>query len=672
VKLAFSLNPIVSRYGTAAVTDGHLLQLTPFRHVVIPPPLAAAVVPFKSSVLTAAFYGDPKVEKVAAILTSHEIGFAVCTDTDHWDEMEPQNVEGDYVIIQSSPLENTSINGLMRSANHLLWLDATTIALFGCGTGELNAHDVMVTVTLVPTESGYECSWSRTQPLGFPLLGPVGVNDGNLLLQSVDGDIYSVDVSDLGSLRRCPDLSFPSPCPITIIGKSHDGFVVVGLMPSGKVYQGTSLVTERVTSMIKHVDTFEKDILLLTTKDNKLIIKKFDDLFQSQTQFLKERMNGETVHPQKRSGATAGMYAAMTPHQCQTKKTSLFERDVEQGARCIAAPPSGVEVILQMPRGNLEVISLRLFVLQEILVALNDKNFRKAWQIATLHRVDLNVIVDFNWPQFLDETHEFVSAIQSSDDICDLMTALHQWSLFEPGSIYRASLPEDWVVAHEEVPDDKVTTVCSVLRAAMMEIDEDKYCKAIVISYARCDPPDLENALLSVKSLRMKEINDSAFDVDGQQEVSHAGEALKHLMLYIETAELYRVALGLYDLSLAYMVITHAQRDPGEYQIELDQFASVESESYRCALIDRYLHRYSRCLTYLLASGPDHFEEAIEIATDHGLFHEMLSQMDAEDERRKEVLTQYGYWLKAKGMQEDAGAAFLAAQELNLALDAYQ
>ena len=74
-----------------------------------------------------------------------------------------------------------------------------------------------------------------------------------------------------------------------------------------------------------------------------------------------------------------------------------------------------MEVILQIPRGNLEVISLRLFVLQEILIALRDKNFRTAWQIAVMHRVDLNVIVDFSWPQFLDETHQFVTALESPD-----------------------------------------------------------------------------------------------------------------------------------------------------------------------------------------------------------------------------------------------------------------
>lgn len=38
-----------------------------------------------------------------------------------------------------------------------------------------------------------------------------------------------------------------------------------------------------------------------------------------------------------------------------------------------------------------------------------------------------------------------------------------------------------------------------------------------------------------------------------------ASGALKHLMLYVNTNSLYEIALGMYDLELAYMVVTNAQ-----------------------------------------------------------------------------------------------------------------
>lgn len=45
-------------------------------------------------------------------------------------------------------------------------------------------------------------------------------------------------------------------------------------------------------------------------------------------------------------------------------------RQVEQGARLLAAPPHGVRVILQMPRGNLEGICPRVLVLAGIAAHL--------------------------------------------------------------------------------------------------------------------------------------------------------------------------------------------------------------------------------------------------------------------------------------------------------------
>ena len=89
-------------------------------------------------------------------------------------------------------------------------------------------------------------------------------------------------------------------------------------------------------------------------------------------------------------------------------------------------------------------------------------------------------------------------------------------------------------------------------------------------------------------------------------------------------------------------------------------------------MIDLHLHRYSRALEHLIASGADHTEDAIELAEEHHLFHELVSHMESGDGHRKEVLRRYGQWLKSRGMQQDAGVAFLAAEEWQCALEAYQ
>lgn len=63
------------------------------------------------------------------------------------------------------------------------------------------------------------------------------------------------------------------------------------------------------------------------------------------------------------------MHAAMRPQGAQGAR-DVTVRAVEQGARLLAAPPHGVRVILQMPRGNLEGICPRVLVLAGIAAHL--------------------------------------------------------------------------------------------------------------------------------------------------------------------------------------------------------------------------------------------------------------------------------------------------------------
>ncbi len=63
------------------------------------------------------------------------------------------------------------------------------------------------------------------------------------------------------------------------------------------------------------------------------------------------------------------MHAAMRPQGAQGVRDVTI-RAVELGSRLLAAPPHGVRVVLQMPRGNLEGICPRVLVLAGIAAHL--------------------------------------------------------------------------------------------------------------------------------------------------------------------------------------------------------------------------------------------------------------------------------------------------------------
>ena len=70
----------------------------------------------------------------------------------------------------------------------------------------------------------------------------------------------------------------------------------------------------------------------------------------------------------------------------------------------------------------------------------------------------------------------------------------------------------------------------------------------------------------------------------------------------------------MYELELAYMVVAHSQRDPGEYLMELQQFADKPDGPLREYAINLHLQRTSAAIRNLLAAGDSHFSQAVALA----------------------------------------------------------
>ena len=71
----------------------------------------------------------------------------------------------------------------------------------------------------------------------------------------------------------------------------------------------------------------------------------------------------------KHDNLYTAMHAAMRPQGAQGVR-DVTVRAIEQGGQLLAAPPHGVRVVLQMPRGNLEGICPRVLVLAGIAAHL--------------------------------------------------------------------------------------------------------------------------------------------------------------------------------------------------------------------------------------------------------------------------------------------------------------
>ena len=87
-------------------------------------------------------------------------------------------------------------------------------------------------------------------------------------------------------------------------------------------------------------------------------------------------------------------------------------RSIERGAKLVTAMPTNMNLVLQMPRGNLETIFPRAMVLAGIRQLVDDKNYGRAFAYCRTQRVDMNILYDHQPEQFLANVGLFLDQLQ--------------------------------------------------------------------------------------------------------------------------------------------------------------------------------------------------------------------------------------------------------------------
>ena len=598
---------------------------------------------------------------------------------------------------------------------------------------------------------------------------------GGAVVQGASGQLFLHELAkgDQGGklLPLPPSSSFPARCsqmwclpPLPKISNLKTLLPpAIGLdTASGSLYWGSSLIASEVTSCTIRHGGAGGPALLYTTRRSLLYTVFFSQLVSGSYQhkeltasaaaaekLLKasEREPSSNDHPDQdaahpkpprvphqsqhklgSSGITviqrscgndddmrAAMHAAMRPSEWSAAARDVVVRAVEQGSILVSAPQAEVEVVMQMPRGNLETVSPRALVLAATTRALAALDFSRAWSLATYQRLDLNIIIDFGWPtavlpsspsssssQGLSWMDLFVRQVPKASDLCDLLFSLRSENVLGEGGVYANALrliddkgkiplcPSEVQLEEGKRGMGKVDLVCDALRAAVEAVPggRELYLTVIVTCHARKEAKRLDLALSCIKEAKegTKASSPSSLAQDSNSSQGGSAErAIKHLLLHVDPDELYRVALGMYDLPLAYMIIAHSpQKDPGEYLAELQRFAVIHDLAMRRHSINVHLRRWPEAVRDLFEAGPDHFDSALKMATEHGLIRLLLglctpgsspsaaSPSSQDEARRKQVLDAYGSQLELEKKFEDAAVAFLAADKPERALGAYR
>ncbi|XP_026959917.1 elongator complex protein 1 [Sagmatias obliquidens] len=570
----------LSDMANVAVVDGNRVLVTVFRQSVVPPPMCTYQLLLPHPVNQVMFSAHPKKSNDLAVLdASNQISVYKCGDSPSIDStvklgavggngfkisLRTPHLDKSYKI-QFENSEDEEVNPLKLGL--LTWVqeDVFLAVSHSQSSPQSVIHHLTVAPSAMDDEQGQLNISSSVTVDGVIISLCCNSKTKSVALQVAGGQILkylwespSLAVEPWKNPGGFP-VRFPYPCTQTELAMVGGEECVLGLTDRCRFFINDTEVASNITSFAVY-----DEFLLLTTYSHtcQCFCLRDASLKTLQAGLSSSHVsNGESL------------------------------RKVERGSRIVTVVPQDTKLILQMPRGNLEVVHHRALVLAQIRKWLDKLMFKEAFECMRKLRINLNLIHDHNPKVFLENVETFIRQIDSVNHINLFFTELKEEdvtkTMYPPPVTSTVQLSSD--------PDGKkVDLICDAMRAAMENINPHKYCLSILTSHVKKTTPELEIVLQKVH-----ELQGSAAPVP---DAVSAEEALKYLLLLVDVNELYDHSLGTYNFDLVLMVAEKSQKDPKEYLPFLNTLKKMET-NYQRFTIDKYLKRYEKAIGHLSKCG---------------------------------------------------------------------
>ncbi|CAM9011860.1 hypothetical protein WICANDRAFT_30525 [Wickerhamomyces anomalus NRRL Y-366-8] len=352
-------------------------------------------------------------------------------------------------------------------------------------------------------------------------------------------------------------------------------------------------------------------------------------------------------------------------------------RQIERGSLLANVIPSKSAVVLQAPRGNLETINPRIMILQGVRKDIKAKNYKNAFITCRTHRIDLDILHDYDPDAFFQNVELFINQIERVDYLDLFVSCLKEEDV--AATKYRETYSDEeldeQVIANQQnqnqqqqyfpkkkwidPKDSKINKICeAILKVLLTPTHKDKYLQTIITAFACEKPANLTDALSLISNFENKE---------------DAEKATIHLCFLQDVNVLYNTALGLYDIKLTLAIAQHSQKDPKEYLPFLQNLHS-QTELRRKFLIDTHLKKFEKAIQHLaeIIQNDDQITEEFQnYVVDHELYKVALGIYRYEHEKQNAILDLYAKNLYSKQEYIEAGITYELLGKLDDALEAY-
>lgn len=340
-----------------------------------------------------------------------------------------------------------------------------------------------------------------------------------------------------------------------------------------------------------------------------------------------------------------------------------WSQPVESGATLVLASERSSKVVLQMPRGNLEILHPRLLVLLTLVELLDQNKLLEATRMARRHRVNLNFIYDYlirlsNKPEvLLDLVRELgiadphiltlvITELNSGDTVTGQYFAILK---------QLPKLTIDLEIKHNQPVTTKIQNVHSWLQKAIAQNEAmSEFMQPRLLCLIRLDGKGVREALELVHQLPE----------------DRRIEALKFIMYFIDIDKLFNQAIQTYSTQIAIMVAGVSNKDPKKYLSLLAEFDKIKSPKMRCFEVDMHVGDYESALRniyehYLLSQDDEEVHRKLMELLDSKHLYKAALQVISEKEPPKSlsfaIWSKYAGYLLEKRYYSEAGIAYSKA-----------
>jgi elongator complex protein 1 len=627
---------------TVVVIDGNRLLITPIDYALIPPPMCAYELQFDQQINECTL-NDAKLLIRTVSNQIHLITAEKMVDSFEANESRPFSIRFQAISYKQpnrpavySKCETiddlTAVKG--ERVFHCKWIHDDVVAFARLTSDDSESKKL----NQYKTDST-RVSVFRRKNTKFELhQGPTSIRHvtaidvsgkDRLVVQSDQGQVqmwnFSDDkVQDLHKIESCEHLS-------AVVSFNDRLCVIQHTETRRNLYlNGQTIATGSCTSFLVHENRF----VLYTTTDHQLKCIDLNKSDQLASPALSIEMGED--------------------------ESGTFKRIIERGGRLIASTNVEGRVVLQMPRGNLEIISPRILLLHLIEVKLTQKSYGSAFKLMKKHRINLNLLVDRDINDFLNNASKFISdlSLLGDQEICLFLSEICNQNVtkslypyfYEPSK----SEESDGEVFDLDGNGSKLDRVCVSLRTSMQQADEKRFFIPILLTYIKKNEPEV--------GLVLRMVHQAATDDLRQSAVTY----LKYL---IDVNVLFDEALGTYDLDTALMVAYQSNKDPKEFLPLIDTFRQMEPVAYRQFRIDSHLKRYASAVRNLcsLDNVNEHLDELLRVVEKQKLYFQAIELLKLQPEAQRQVWSKYAEYLLNKKYLDEALYAFKQADDYAMA-----